>query len=114
MQINGIFSQIKNFITGGAADVSIIYEEPVADGSKPIRLFVTATAKDDCKIKNVYLNIRARETYVKSVDDPEQMEMADHQTTTTEDQTAYEDHFDNMLTLAENVSLKERKARNGS
>jgi len=101
----GFFSKIKNYITGGAAEVSIIYEEPVTDGSKPIKLFVMATAKDDCKIKNVYLKIRGLETYVKSV---KQSRTDDDGNSTYyyEDQTAYENHFDKNLSLAENISLK--------
>ncbi len=47
----GLFSKIKNYITGGAASVSVVFESPMVDGSTPIRLFVTAIAKDDCKIK---------------------------------------------------------------
>ncbi len=100
----GLFSKIKNFITGGAAEVSIIYEEQVTDGSKPVKLFVTATANDDCKIKKVYLNFRARETYVKR----EQRTRTDddgQSSTYYEDVTTHEDHFVKEMILAENITL---------
>ncbi|MFY0605078.1 MAG: hypothetical protein JXR10_00085 [Cyclobacteriaceae bacterium] len=100
----GFFSKIKNFITGGAAEVAIIYEEPITDGSKPVKLFVTATANDDCKIKKVYLNFRARETYIKR-HERKRTDDDGHTTTYHEDLTEHLDHFTKELILAEDIML---------
>ncbi|MEQ8473669.1 MAG: hypothetical protein RIC35_20905 [Marinoscillum sp.] len=100
----GIFSRIKNFITGGAAEVSVVFEKRTTDGSSTIRLFVTAFAKDDCKIKEVYLQVRGRETYKKRV----QHTSTDSNgtvTTTHSDDTHYDIHYDSTLKLAKEITL---------
>ena len=61
----GFFSKIKNYVTGGAAEVKLVFENQVVDGSDPVRLFIHARAKDDCKVKEVYFRMRGIETYVK-------------------------------------------------
>ncbi len=101
----GLFSKIKNFITGGAAEVSILFEEIETDGSKPIRLFVSALAKDDCTIKEVYLDIRERETYKKRVQQST-TDSEGNSSTLYEDQTRYEDHYTKQIILASDVKLK--------
>ncbi|VXD14860.1 hypothetical protein [Marinoscillum sp. 108] len=101
----GLFSKIKNYITGGAASVSVVFESPMVDGSAPIRLFVTAIAKDDCKIKKVYLNIRARETYIKTVTYTE-TDGDGNSRTSTRDETRFEDHFQKEMILATDLELK--------
>jgi len=61
----GFFKKIKNFITGGAAKVSVIFENNISDGASPVRCFVTATADQQCKISEVYVEFKGEERYRK-------------------------------------------------
>lgn len=100
----GLFSKIKNFVTGGAAEVSVVFENRTTDGSGPVRLFVTALAKDDCKIKEVYLHVRGQETYKRRVQHTT-TDSDGNVTTTYRDDTHYDVHFDSTLKLAKEVTL---------
>ncbi len=96
----GIFSKIKNFVTGGAAEVKVIFESAETDGARPLRAFVVATAKDDCKVKKVYFRIRGRETYVKLVHH-HTTDGDGNSTSTNSYETHHETHFESELVLAE-------------
>ncbi|MEQ9301606.1 MAG: hypothetical protein RIF33_23710 [Cyclobacteriaceae bacterium] len=95
-----IFSKIKNFVTGGAAEVKVVFESGETDGSEPLRAFVVATAKDDCKVKKVYFKIRGRETYIKLVH--HHTNDGDGNSTSTHNyETHHEAHFESEMVLAE-------------
>ncbi len=57
--------QAKNFITGGAAKLSVSTEEEWSDASKPIKITVHCDIKDaDCKVRKVYIKVRAIEEVI--------------------------------------------------
>ena len=99
----GLFSKIKNFVTGGAAEVTITFDQPIVDGVSPINATVTAVAKAECKIKKVYFEIKGEETYVEQVTDTTSDD--DSPRTNTRDERRNEIHHRKELTLAENVIL---------
>ncbi|MFY0598124.1 MAG: hypothetical protein JXR03_00535 [Cyclobacteriaceae bacterium] len=101
----GLFSKIKNFITGGAAEVTIVFEEQVVDGGKPLRLFVSALAKDDCQVKEVYFKVRGVENYVEQVS-YHTTDSDGNSTTSYRDETRSEIHHKEEKIIAEGVSLK--------
>jgi hypothetical protein len=106
----GIFSKIKNFVTGGAAEVSVVFEAGETDGNQPLRAFVVATAKDDCNVKKVYFKIRGRETYVKSVH--HSSTDSDGNTTNTQNyETHHETHFEKELTLADEEQINKGEVK---
>lgn len=106
----GLFSKIKNYITGGAAEVSVVYENPKTDGQEPMRLFVVANARDSCKIKNVYLEIRGMETYKKR-ETRTSTDSNGNVTTTTHDVTTHYKHFERKMVLDEDVQMQEGEER---
>ena len=58
----GILKSIKNFVTGGAAEVSLEFENRILNDSQPLRIKLTATAKDETVIiDKVYVNVAAME-----------------------------------------------------
>lgn len=106
----GIFSKIKNFVTGGAAEVKVVFESGETNGTQPLRAFVVANAKDDCKVKKVYFKIRSRETYVKLV----QHHTTDgdgNSTSTNNYETHHETHFDSELVLAEEDEINKGETK---
>lgn len=102
----GLFTRIKNYITGGAAEVGIVFEKNPTDGLSPVRVFVTAYARSDCKASTVYLKWRAREIYKKTVTTTT-TDSDGQSTTTTRLETRHEDHHHQEITLAEDVALKQ-------
>ncbi|REE05666.1 hypothetical protein [Marinoscillum furvescens] len=104
----GLFTKIKNYITGGAAEVGIVFEENPTDGLSPLRVFVTAFANADCKASNVYLKWRARETYKKLVTTTS-TDSDGNSTTSTHSETRYEDHYTAQVKVAEEVSIAKGK-----
>jgi hypothetical protein len=100
----GFFSKIKNYVTGGAAEVQITFESKIVDGSNPLRLFVTATANDDCNIKKVYLKIRAKETYTEYVTRHNSNSNGGN-TSTRELVTKTHDHLKQEFTLVNEIKL---------
>ncbi len=57
--------QAKNFITGGAAEVSVSFEEEYNDGNKPIKVHIHCQVKDaDCKVRKVYIKVKATEEVI--------------------------------------------------
>lgn len=57
--------QIKNFVTGGGATVSVRPAESVSNGHEPIKVVIEVQVQDtDINIRNVYLKIRAIEEVV--------------------------------------------------
>lgn len=100
----GFFAKIKNFVTGGAAEVSVIMESPLTDGTQPIRAFVMATAKDDCNVKKVYFHIRGRESYIKRVNHTS-TDGNGNRTSSSGYETCYEVHFEKEMILAEAVQM---------
>lgn len=101
----GIFSKIKNYITGGAAEVAVVFENDLVRPEDKLRLFVTASAKDDCKIKKVYLHIKCEETYKKR-ETTTTTDSNGNTTTTSRDVTKYYSHFTKELVLAEDILLR--------
>lgn len=58
----GILNNIKNFVTGGAAEVTLDFENRVINDNSPLRIKLTATAKEETIIiDKVYLDIAAVE-----------------------------------------------------
>lgn len=100
----GIFSKIKNFVTGGAAEVKVVFESGEIDGSEALRAFVVATANDDCKVKKVYFKIRGRETYIKLVNHTS-TDGEGNTTSTQRSETHHENHFEKEMVLAESVQI---------
>ena len=99
-----IFSKIKNFVTGGAAEVQVIFESEHSEGNQPIRAFVLATANDHCHIKKVYLHLRGRETYVKMVNH-NTTDGEGNRTATSGYETHHDVHFSKEMILAEEENL---------
>lgn len=61
----GFFNKLKNFVTGGAATVSVRPVNQVNDGNSPIKVEIRAMVKEeDCDIRNVYFKVRAIERVV--------------------------------------------------
>lgn len=101
----GIFSKIKNYITGGAAEVSIVFENNTTDGKSVMRLFVLAKALDNCNIKKVYLDIRGQETYKKK-ETRTTTDSNGNVQTTTHHVTAHDNHYRHQLILANDVTMQ--------
>ncbi|HCX23040.1 MAG: hypothetical protein CMB80_10925 [Flammeovirgaceae bacterium] len=101
----GIFSKIKNYITGGAADVSVVFENHIVRPEEALRLFVTASAKDDCTIKKVYLHLKCEETYKKR-ETRTSTDSNGRTTTTSHDVTKHHRHYFKELVLAEGIRLE--------
>ncbi|MEQ8712488.1 MAG: sporulation protein [Cyclobacteriaceae bacterium] len=58
----GLLNSVKNFVTGGGAEVIVNIENPVIDGSEPLRLSISATAKEETlAVKKVYVEVKAEE-----------------------------------------------------
>jgi len=55
----GFFSQVKNFITGGGAKVSVSVEQPRL--SEPFGVEVQALAESQLDIRRVWVEVRSRE-----------------------------------------------------
>lgn len=101
----GLFSKIKNYITGGAAEVAIVFEADQVDGSQPIRLFISAIAKDDCKIKQVYFKVKGVESYKERVV-VNNTNSDGSSSTSTRDETHEEVHHREEQIVAEELLLK--------
>jgi len=55
--------QAKNFVTGGGADVSIMFEQSEVKLGEPFKVKVSAVVKDaNLKMAKAYIKIRGRET----------------------------------------------------
>lgn len=53
---------VKNMVTGGGAEVSVIFEHERQTLGEPFRVLIRAEIKDaDIEIEKVYLNVRAAE-----------------------------------------------------
>lgn len=58
----GLLDSVKNFVTGGGAEVVVTIENPVIDGGETLKMNVSATAKEETlAIKNVYVEVKAEE-----------------------------------------------------
>ena len=60
----GLFDKLKaavNFVSGGAATVSIEYSPTTAVAGSPIKVKVTALASAEVKSKGIYIDLRAVE-----------------------------------------------------
>ncbi len=58
----GLLNSVKNFVTGGGAEVVVTIENPVIDGSEPLALSISATAKEETlAVKKVYVEVKAEE-----------------------------------------------------
>lgn len=55
----GIFSKVKNFVTGGSAIISVEVIQPTLTG--PFIVRVEATAKADISVRKVWLEVRGQE-----------------------------------------------------
>lgn len=58
----GLLNSVKNFITGGGAEVVVTIDNPVIEGTELLKLSISATAKEDTlAIKKVYVEVKAEE-----------------------------------------------------
>ena len=56
-----ILKSVKNYVTGGAADVHVEISNPVLNGNESIRGTVKVTSKDNLFVPEVYCELRALE-----------------------------------------------------
>jgi sporulation-control protein spo0M len=58
----GLLESVKNFVTGGGAEVVVTLDNPVIDGDETLKLSVAATAKTETlAVKVVYVKVKAEE-----------------------------------------------------
>ncbi|KAK3289015.1 hypothetical protein CYMTET_3530 [Cymbomonas tetramitiformis] len=57
VKVKGIGERLKNFVTGGAADVSLIISEPAYDLREPFDVTVAVEANSDIEFSRVYLEV---------------------------------------------------------
>lgn len=82
--------------------MTITFDQTIADGTSPIKATVTAVAKADCKIKNVYFEIRGEETYIEQVYDTTDEDASRH---ATKDEHRNEVHHKDELIIDEPIDL---------
>jgi hypothetical protein len=57
--------QVKNFVTGGGAELTIVAAEEVFNGNEPLRFKLQCQVKDaELSVNNIYFKIRATEEVV--------------------------------------------------
>lgn len=58
----GLFENVKNYVTGGAADVIVLISNPVMTEGESLKLAITVRPTGDTlHIKKIYLQVRAQE-----------------------------------------------------
>lgn len=58
----GILDSVKNFVTGGGAEMSITLENPVIEANESLKASISAMAKEDTMaVRQVYVSIKAEE-----------------------------------------------------
>ncbi|MEQ8239372.1 MAG: hypothetical protein RIA69_09165 [Cyclobacteriaceae bacterium] len=101
----GFLKKIKNYITGGAAKVDVVFENNKVQSTSPVRCFVTAEASQNCNISKVYVEFKGEEMYL-ATEETTDSDSDGNMISSTSDRKSYEPvHYEKKI-AAKKTHLK--------